>query len=483
MRGKLVFLVILALLVGLVYLIGTRTRDPHVVPKPKLEQPAHEGSPDAGTTNGAGGATAPPALADGGGAPDARAGLMDRPLRVVASSWELAASLLVANGGKTTADGSVFRERRLETQVDVATNEADMENRLARGGADAEGADVAVVPLPALVASYEKIRALEPEVLQLVGWSRGREVLFGTKDAVLAKLGAFPGDVTVIADDASAEALALFALDQAGTPAAKVHFVKDAKDAPLAAVARPIPSDRSGAAPSKIELTTADASRLVPVVVVSSRGFVEGHRQVVLELLRGLGAGRALLRKDVPAAARRIASEEGAPQPAEVLERIAWVDDPDAPAQANVAGALGDEARAVSRTFEREWRLFRDAGVLATPMPPIESVVVVEKVGAAVHGDTGRPPAPAPSADPASHVLLAHRVPKGDAEAVASDAALLAEVFPRSGLRITGKPTSLAQAAAAAATDAHGVKSDRLVVAPGALAGPDAALVEVLAAP
>jgi ABC-type nitrate/sulfonate/bicarbonate transport system substrate-binding protein len=483
MRGKAVFLVILALLVGLVYLIGTRTRDAHVVPKPKAEEPAEASAPGTHTANEAGAAIPETPSTDGGGAPDAHAGLMDRPLRVVASSWELAASLLVANGGKTTADGSVFRERRLEAQVDVATSEADVENRLARGGADAEGADVAVVPLPALVASYERIRALEPEVLRLVGWSRGREVLFGTKDAVLARPGVFPGDVTVIADDASAEALALFALDEAGTLAAKVHFVKDAKDAPLAAVARPIPGDRSGAAPSKIELTTADASRLVPLVAVASRGFVEGHPQVVVELLRAWGAGRATLRKDVPAAARRIASEEGAPQPAEVLERIAWVDDPDAPAQANVAGALGDEARAVSRMFEREWRLFRDAGVLVTPMPPIESVVVVEKVGAGTHGDAGRPPPPPPAADPTAHVLLAHRVPKGDAEAVATDVALLAEVFPRSGLRITGKPSSLAQAAAAAATDAHGVKSDRLVVAPGTLAGADVALVEVLAAP
>lgn len=483
MRGKIVFLVILAMLVGLVYLVGARTRDPHVVPKPKVEEPADAGAQQEAGTIASASTVSTSASADASAAGEARAALFDRPVRVAASSWELAAALLLANGGKTTAAGSALQKAGLEVHVDVAEADRDIENRLARGGADAEGADVAVLSLPAFVAAYERIRALEPQIVRVVGWSRGREVLLGAREGMLAKAGALTGDVTVASDNPSAEALALFALDEAGTAPSHVHIAREAKEPLFAALARPIPADRPPSAPSKVQLTTADASRLVPFVAVAPRGFVEGHRNVVLALLRGWIDGGAMLRKDVPAAARRVASEPGAPEPAAVLERIAWVDDDSPGDTSNVEGRLGVEARAIARLFERDWRLFKEAGMLTSPMPAVDGIVVTPALRLLAGVPSGRPPSTPPAGDPAAATLLAHRVVKGDAEAVATEIALLADVFERSGIRVTARPPSLAQAAAAAASDGHGVKSERIVVAPGALADGGVALVEVLAAP
>jgi hypothetical protein len=248
--------------------------------------------------------------------------------------------------------------------------------------------------------------------------------------------------------------------------------VPDPKDAAFAAVVRPIPADRSPAAPAKILLTTADASRLVPLVLVASRGFVEGHHDAVGALARALEDGESILRTDVPATARRIAAEPGAPEPAALLERIAWI-------EVDAANAHGASAQ-MPQLFEREWRLFKEIGALTSPMPPVADVIAVVTPSSP---PPARPAAASPSADSGARTLLAHRVQKGDAEAVAREIALLAGVFDRSGIRITARPAALAQAAATAASEGHSIKSDRIVVAPGSLSDTGVALIEVLAAP
>ena len=96
---------------------------------------------------------------------------------------------------------------------------ASVEGALARGGADKEGADIAVVPFSDLVASYERLRALSPEVFFVVGWSRGREALVSTKEALPssadkpeAKSGDKPAVSMVGAPGDAATFLGLFAL-------------------------------------------------------------------------------------------------------------------------------------------------------------------------------------------------------------------------------------------------------------------------------
>lgn len=488
MRGKIIFLVILAMLVALVYFIGSRTRDPHVMPKARVDEPPATGAGEAGTAASAASAEGGSAAAGSGsaGAPGAGAGpdagpLMDRPLRVVAPAWELAAALHVANGGRATADGSAVRAARLEVSIDVAGGPRDVENRLARGGADAEGADVAVLPLPAFVAAYERIRALEPQVVHVVGWSHGREVLLGAKDGMLAGKPA-AGDVVVAADDPAATALALFALDEAGTPPARVRVAPDPRGATLAALARPLPGDRPPDAPAKVLFTTADASRFAPFVAVAARGFVEGHVEATAALLRAWVEGASALRKDVPAAARRIAAEPGALEPAAMLERLAWIHDPGPADEAYALAAAGNDAVTVPWLFARDWRLLREAGTLTSPAPST-SVVATAPFARAFPTAPSRPAPPSTAVDPAARVLLSRRFTKPDAEAIATEAAALASIFERSPLRITARPASLARDAADFAADHRGIKPDRLVVAPTALTDTGAAVIEVLAAP
>jgi hypothetical protein len=490
-RGKIIFLVILAMLVALVYFVGSRTRDPHVMPKARTDEAAEGGLLDAASAassseggaaqaGGSGSAVAPVApLASGA---DASTPLLDRPLRVVAPSWDLAAALHVANGGRTTADGSAVKAARLEVTIDVAGGPRDVENRLARGGGDAEGADVAVLPLPAFVAAYERIRALEPQVVHVVGWSHGREVLLGAKDGMLAK-PAPAGDVAVASDDPAATALALFALDEAGTAPARVRVAPDPRGATLAALVRPLPSDRPPDAPAKVLFTTADASRFVPFVAVAARGFVDGHTDAVAALLRAWIDGATALRKDVPAAARRIAGEPGALEPAAMLERLAWISDPGPGDEAFALGSQGSDAVTVQWLFARDWRLLREAGSLTSPAPS-GAVVATGPFGRAFAAPPARPSPPAvETPDPAARVLLSRRFVKGDAEAVATEIAALASIFERSPVRVTARPASLARDAADFASDHRGIKSERLVVSPSPPADASVALIEVLAAP
>jgi hypothetical protein len=491
-RAKLVFVLILGMLLGLVYLVGTRTRDAHVMPLPRPEEHPEAAGPAPSAPSAPGASASPPAPAPGDAAVggDARAPLLDRPLRLATSTWELAAAALVANGGRTTGEGSAMREAGLDLQVDVAATDQDIDNRLARGGGDADGADVAVMPLPSFVATYERIRALEPHVVHVVGWSRGREVLLGAREGMLSRPAAAAGDVTVVGVDPSATVLALFALDEAGTPATRVRLVADSKSATLAALARPLTPDRPADAPSRVLLTTAEATRLVPLVAIAARGFVEGHAAAMTALLRAWDRGATDLRKDVPAAARRIASEPGAPEPATMLERLGWMSDPgraDEAAALGVPGSAalpaGDASATVGALFARDWLLLRDAGVLTSPTPQPPPVDPAPFSRAFPSLAVAPPPAAVVPPGNGARVLLARRIAKGDAAAVAADLASLAGIFDRSAVRLTTRPASLAKDAAEAATSGRRVPAERIVVATAPLADAGVALLEVLAAP
>jgi hypothetical protein len=485
-RGKVIFIVILAMLVALVYLVGSRTRDAHVVPKQRpvtatdaggRQEPAGPGM-ESGAPSASG--SAPGAASAAPSDPDAST-LFERAVRVVAPAWELAAALYVANGGSTTSPAGPARAARIQVDITVSSEPRDVENRLARGGGEADGADVAVLTLPAFVSAYERLRALEPQIVHVVGWSHGREVLLGTKDGVLTKAPA-AGDLTLASEDPAATVLALFALDEAGTPPSRVRVAPDPKAPALAALVRPMPADRPADAPRKVLLTTADASRFVPFVAVAARGFVEGHPEAMAALLRTWVDGASALRKDVPGAARHIAGEPGALEPAAMLERLAWVSDPGPGDEAFALGLAGNDAVTVPSLFAREWRLLRDAGTLTSPAPSA-TVVAAAPFSRAFPAPPARPALPASAADAGARVLLARRMTKGDAEAVAAEMASLAGIFESSAVRVTTRPPSLAKDAADLASDRRGIRSDRLAVVASPLAEPGVALLEVLAAP
>lgn len=447
MRGKIAFVVVAVMLLALLWLVGTRSRDAHVMPAPRGEEAA---APSASQS-----VAAPEAVPEAGSvaavekdaapaSPDARVATLDRAVRVVAPSWELAAALLVANGGRMTADGSAVRAGGIEATVDVVAAERDVEARLARGGGDADGADVAIVPLPDFVASYERLRALEPQVFHVAGWSHGREVLLGARDGMLAKPITPTGDVAVVAADTSSEVLALFALDEAGQPPTKVRLGGDPQNAAYAAVVRPLSGDRPSGAPSKVLLSTAEAARLVPFVAVAARGFVDAHRDALASLLRAWSRGSKSLSDDVPSAARRIASEPGAPDPAALLERLGWVT-PAEPIDVAIAlGISGSGAANVGALFGLDWRLLRDAGVLTSPAPSTPPVAR-DPFATAFPETTGGEGAPSTAQRPAApdaRVLLARRADKPDAQTTNDDVAWLSAIFEPCPVRVATRAGS-----------------------------------------
>jgi hypothetical protein len=499
LRPRLLFAISSVLLLALVYFVATRSRDPHVMPAPKVAPPeTPDAGPDAAPSPAASNALEAGAVAVASAdaalvaaAPDA--GMLDRPLRVVASSWDGAAALAAANGGLVTADGSAARAAGIDLAVVVPGNrkgpreeqaepyEREVERRFARGGED-EGADVAILPLPYLVRAYERLRALEPQVIYVVGWPRGSYRLLGGRDGMLARPRAAE-DVTLAASDDAAVALGLFALDEAGEPSSRVRVVSDAKGAAFAAAAGPAAPDPRPDVPAKLLLSTWDAPRLVPLVAVVARPFADKHAAALAALVRVWVDGAVAMRKDVPAAARRLAAEAGAP---ELPELLALLGDMEDAAPADEARWLGaSDAATVGSLFGRFWKLWRDAAAITSAAPP-EAPVNSAPVGRLL---TAQPKLAEPRAlpftapDPKARVLVAHRLDKADADAAAAEAAWLAGIFVRSAVRVSARPPSVARDAAAIAHDKLGVASERVIVggAPAADGGP--ALVEVLAAP
>jgi hypothetical protein len=479
-RSRLLFFLLTGMLLALLYLVGTRNRDPHEVPRPRPKEvpaaPSGSGLADASPS------AAPVVPGDGGSAGDARAPALDRPLRIVAASWEAAASLLVANGGPTTTDGSAVRAGGLEVRVDVVADEHDIEQRLARGGADADGADVAVVSIPTAIVANERLSALELQAFFVVGWSRGREVLLGTDDGLLAKPRASAKETPVVSQDEAASVLAVFALGQNTTPP-NVRVVRAADGGPLVAFARPLPTDRTPTAPTKVLLTTADASHLVPIVAVAPRGFFETRADAAVALVRAWLAGEGSLKKDIPAVARTIAAEQGAPDPATVIERLGWIATSDAADNARTLLVAQQGAMDAQALFRLEASLHEGAGVLSAHQADRANVATgpLRRALGADAAKASAPPFTPPAAD--ARVWLAHRIDKGDASDVARQIATLAGVFDRSAIRVSTKPASLAKDAATSAQDDFGVASERVVVGAAPPADGSRAWLEVLAAP
>src|SRR5690606_1323091 len=146
------------------------------------------------------------------------------PLDVVALGWEVLAPGVLANDGTTAGSDSRFRAAGLDVTFSAVTDVAEIQTRLSRGGADDHGADVALLPLPAFVASYERLRALSPQVFFVVAWSRGQHAMIGDARVLQAPPS---GEVRVAGRPGSSETLlSLFVLDQAGVSPERVRVVE-----------------------------------------------------------------------------------------------------------------------------------------------------------------------------------------------------------------------------------------------------------------
>lgn len=495
MRVKIVFGLLLSLFVGYGGLYATRERPTHLAPAAPTASAAP--TTPAPASSGVASASAPVASAS---APLADAGpvkLFDRPLRVVALGWDLAAPALLANGGLEPAANSDFTTAGLDVRVGPVDTIAAIEGALARGGGDKDGADIAVIPYCTMISAYEQLRALAPEAFFVVGFSRGREALVSTKDA----LPTLPADAkaTVSMVGAAGEPatfLGLFALDQNGVPPSAVRLVAASaakpEDPPLAAVDRGLSPDNG--ARRNILLTTADASRLVPFVAVAQRGLVEKHGKALSAWARVWLEAAKKLADDPPTAARQIAAANGAPEPIALLKRLGDITPATLTDNARLVGLSGRGALSLESLFQDTWRIWRAAGVLATPAPeqtPMSGAVIASLVRS--HPSLVTPQRPSSKAAPPNpetlKALLTFRQPEGklDEGALLAQAALLGDAFERSALRIAViKGGGVDGAATKKIVD--GVEQ-RFDVAPGRaviakkVVPKAAAVIEVLAAP
>lgn len=427
--------------------------------------------------------------ADAAAPPEARSAA--RSLRVVALGWEAAAPAILGNGGTAPAEGSAFAEEGLALEVRVASTLEEVEVALARGGGDAAGADVACLPLPTLVAAAQRLAALEPRAFLVTGWSVGREVLLTTSAEALANL---PESAAVVGEPSSpATFLAAFVLELAGLPPGRLRLVSadaaEAAEAPFAAVDEPagprLPRD-GGARPVEVA-STAEASRLVPFVLVASARDLAARRDLFVALARAwLGAARRVS-EDVPAAARHLATIEGAPPPLEGLGRLGRIDVPGLEENAVLLGLAGQRAATLEALVVRAGAIDEALGLLRRP-PRAEGLVTPDVVAAlvrrgevaALRGGPPRQGREGGGGDGAPALVAPMSLAGLAAPAAAYEVAFLAEVFAGARLRVEA-PLSEAAAVVDSAADRHGVARARLEAA-GRPAAPGAeAAVEVLA--
>lgn len=504
MKRYATFFLIAVMSLGLLFLLLTRSRKEHAAPAvdPDFIETAGVDGGDGGLADGG-------ALASADAASEAAAPKPERPLRVTALGWELVAAgvaLTAPDGGATSMNLELAPETSLEA----------VEARLARGGGDPVGADVAVMPLPAFVQSYDRLRALDPRAFAVVGFSRGREEVHAASGALLkpppaadeVKMIALgphaASDATMkAAGSESATVLGLFALDLLGVPASRVRMVApgapDAKGALLSAIVRGTSDER------KLAFSSADASRLIPIVAIAPKAQIDGGEPRMREFARAWLDGIERSGKDASNVARRLANKEalplgagvgGAPEAISLLERLGQIEPVGLSVQRALIGAAAKGPVTLATLTQRTWILARAGGLTtsAAPSPlPIDDRVAnaiapapAAAPPAAGGGDAGAADAGAFAALPvAATPLVVYRAvdPAADVASVAAQIGFLAGVFEHAAFRVTAKGgDKAARAIATAARDAFDVAPTRLATAAGEPAGAFAS-VEILSLP
>jgi hypothetical protein len=455
-RGYITFLITVAMTLGLVFLLATRARAPHDAPAEMVVAPTE--AADAGDAG---------ALLDAAVAPVVDAAkATEAPIKVVTYGWELAAPGPLVGTGVELAP---------ESALDA------VEARLARGGADPQGADIAIEPLPAFVASFERLRALEPRAFLVVGFSRGREEVHG----VLTKPPPAADEVKVAAltpsnaaearafGSEAATVVGVFALDLLGVTPSRIRFVTpgsaDAKAALFSAITKGAADDR------RLALSTADASRLVPIVAVAPKAVLDARPDAVRDWSKAWLDALARSRDDIPGLARRLASKEGlplsqgvggAPDALVLVERLGQLDAVTLDQESALAGSLARGPVTLETLMQRTWPLARAAGMVANAAP--EPLPIDPRVIAAVAPPPreAAPPAAGGPIAPNAVPLVAYRATSGDAESVAQQMQFLAGVFERASFRVSAKGGAKAATAIATAAAEKGIASSRIGTSP-----------------
>lgn len=411
---------------------------------------------------------------------------LGRPLRVVAPGWDLLAPVLLEierDKGKKDFGGA-----GLAVEAKAVDDMSAVEGALARGGGDESGADVALMPLPALVASYDKLRALDPVVFFVTGWSAGREILTGPT------LSQLPAKGELVVDSGktpSSTLLALFCLDQSGVAPERIKL--DGEKPELVAVSHEQDKGDDAVKQTSVLVSTADASRLIPFVAIAPRSLLEKNSGALLGWVKGWVAGQKKLSSDPPSAARSIAALKDAPEPIALLARLGELSPASLYESAELFGLSGRGAVTLSSLLTETWKLWRAASL--TNAPPPESMPVDGRIVAGlVRADPELAAPPERAADKKSEgapktgaVLLVRRLRGAtlDEDAALEAIGFLAGIFPRSPLRVTVHRGGAAasKSLAGRAVDRFGLTPDRVTA--GKLAPKPGTIVsiEVLSVP
>ena len=509
MKGYAGFVLIALMSLGLVFMLVTQSRAPYDAPA--LDPGSAVEAADAGDAATVEGGLAASDAA-GGPAPraDKVATVAERPLRVTSLGWELVAAgvaLTAPDGGATGPTMELSPEVTLEA----------VEARLARTGSDLLGADVAVLPLPAFVLAYDRLRALDPRVFAVVGFSRGREELHASPGALqkplsaadevkLVALGpATAADATArAAGSESATMLGLFALDLVGISPTRVRLLgpaaPDARTAPFAALVRGAADER------RLAVSTADASRLVPIVLVASGDQLAKNEAKMRDFTRAWLDGLERVGRDAATVAQRLAAKEalplsagvlGAPDAIVLIDRLGQIAALGLGQQRSVMGSAAKGPVTLEALAQRQWTLARAGGLTtsAAPLPlPIDERIInaIAPAPAPAHdapprdadGADGGVAVTFPALPPGTTPLLTYRADtSSDVAAVAAQIGFLSGVFERSAFRVMAKGGEKAARIIATATrDRFDLSPARLATLPGEPKGAFA-VVEVLALP
>ncbi|MFO0741930.1 MAG: hypothetical protein U0270_38895 [Labilithrix sp.] len=482
MKHYATFFLIASMSLGLVFLLFTRARESHNAPAEVIEvkAPVADAGPEAGPTV-ASSASAAPAAVD---AAAVDAGPAAASLRVATLGWELAAP--AATLGATSS---------VEVAPEASLDE--LEKRLARGGSDPQGADVAILPLPSFVMSYEHLSALKLQAFLVVGFSHGREEVHANAGALLR---APPGadEVKVVSGGSeSANVLALFSVDLLGVAPSRIRMVTaeaDVKAAAFSAVVKGTSDTR------KLAFSTADASRLVPIVAVAPKAVLDAREKELQDWSKSWLEGLGAVANDVPGVSRKLAGKTdvrlasgvgGAPEALVLVERLGLIERVALDRETSIMGPLAKSPVTLETLMTRTWQLSRGAG-LATAAAP-DPLPVDTRILTAIAPAPKDAPAPtAPEGDagaekfgplPTGTVpLVMYRATDGDADKVATQIHFLSGVFERAYFKVQAKGGEKAAKAIAAAARDKGVASSRLATTAGDPPGAVAA-VELLAPP
>ena len=486
MRTKAVPVILVILLLVLVGGVFLRSPTEHVtsVASPTGVEPVTEAgsvSSEAGPNVSAGASTSAGVSAPVPTAPAP----FPRQLRIAGLGWDMMSAGILARDGELPREAASLKKQGLDARFGVLDAEG-LEAALARGGADERGVDIAILPLPRFVASYEKLKALDPVVFLVVGWIEGRDVIltkqkdFEPAPTATVKLRAKAGSGGAYA--------AVFGLEMAGVTPDRVSFVGEADAWDVAALSKRESKD----AKAHVLFTTAEASRLIPIVAVAQGSFVAKHEATVTAFAQAWFAGQQGVAEDAAGAARRIAKEQGELEPLGILEGLGELGPASLGENTALMGLSGRGAGTLERVFDRIWRSWRGSNLVGVPpeRAPLDSRIVAAVVRGG--GDLKPPPTKTDKGtkSPTEKPLLVYRAPKGalNEDLLLETAAFLAEAFPRSPVRVTIHRGADVDAKATAVTTARCI--ERFGLQPGRMAegkarakNGAAATVEVLPIP